>query len=88
MESKPVPPSVAKRAHLHPTTVDGLDLNNLGAGDSYLVQNFLPEELGASAFEKLREEVKWNVMKHRGGEVPRLVAVEGEVLEDGRCVFF
>ncbi|KAG5719166.1 Alpha-ketoglutarate-dependent dioxygenase alkB like protein [Termitomyces sp. T112] len=55
----------------------------LGAGDSYLVADVLPQELAESAFENMRAEVKWNVMHHRGGEVPRLVAVEGEVAEDG-----
>ncbi|KDR72853.1 hypothetical protein GALMADRAFT_73004 [Galerina marginata CBS 339.88] len=55
----------------------------LGAGDSYLVTNMLPPELANVAFEKMKTEVKWQTMHHRGGEVPRLVAVEGEVLEDG-----
>ncbi|KAG6860665.1 hypothetical protein C0995_008852 [Termitomyces sp. Mi166 len=57
--------------------------DSLGAGDSYLVVDVLPHELAEGAFEKMRAEVKWNVMHHRGGEVPRLVAVEGEVAEDG-----
>nr|GAT42606.1 predicted protein [Mycena chlorophos] len=55
----------------------------LGTGDSHLKLDLLPEELAAVAFEKLKEEVKWDVMHHRGGEVPRLVAVEGELQEDG-----
>ena len=38
----------------------------LGAGDSYLVDHVLPEEIAEIAFEKMREEVKWNTMKHRG----------------------
>ncbi|GLB42658.1 putative 2OG-Fe(II) oxygenase superfamily protein [Lyophyllum shimeji] len=57
--------------------------DTLGAGDSYLVADVLPADLAKVAFERLKEEVKWNVMHHRGGEVPRLVAVEGEVGEDG-----
>jgi hypothetical protein len=61
-----------------------LDLEKLGAGDAYLVQGLLPPELADGIFAKLKEEVEWNVMKHRGGEVPRLVAVQGQVLEDGR----
>ncbi|KAJ7273586.1 hypothetical protein B0H12DRAFT_1090096 [Mycena haematopus] len=55
----------------------------LGAGDSYLTLDVLPAELAADAFERLRDEVKWDVMHHRGGEVPRLVAVEGLVGADG-----
>lgn len=55
----------------------------LGAGDSYLVTNMLPPELADVAFERMKTEVDWRTMHHRGGEVPRLVAVEGEVAEDG-----
>ncbi|RDB21861.1 DNA oxidative demethylase ALKBH2 [Hypsizygus marmoreus] len=57
--------------------------DTLGSGDSYLVEEILPQELAGVAFEKMLTEVKWTVMHHRGGEVPRLVAVEGEVDEDG-----
>lgn len=55
----------------------------IGAGDSYLVADLLPEDVAGVAFEKLKAEVKWDTMYHRGGEVPRLVAVEGEVGADG-----
>ncbi|KAF9467532.1 hypothetical protein BDZ94DRAFT_1248363 [Collybia nuda] len=55
----------------------------LGTGDSYLTAGILPKELASVAFEKVKEEVKWDTMYHRGGEVPRLVAVEGEVGADG-----
>ncbi|KAJ7502597.1 hypothetical protein B0H11DRAFT_1989275 [Mycena galericulata] len=55
----------------------------LGTGDSYLTLNIVPSELADVAFERMRDEVKWDVMHHRGGEVPRLVAVEGEVGPDG-----
>ncbi|KAJ7689545.1 hypothetical protein B0H17DRAFT_633863 [Mycena rosella] len=55
----------------------------LGTGDSYLILNVVPSELAEVAFERMRDEVKWDVMHHRGGEVPRLVAVEGEVQPDG-----
>ncbi|KAK7452775.1 hypothetical protein VKT23_012178 [Stygiomarasmius scandens] len=55
----------------------------IGAGDTHLIPDVLPEEFSKIVFTKLRDEVKWDVMHHRGGEVPRLVAVEGEVGEDG-----
>lgn len=58
--------------------------DSIGEGDTELVLNVLPHNLAETAFEKLREEVQWHVMHHRGGEVPRLVATEGEVLPDGR----
>ena len=57
----------------------------IGEGDSELVYDILPPELAQTAFEKLRQEVQWQAMKHRGGEVPRLVAQQGEVSPlDGR----
>ncbi|EJF61903.1 hypothetical protein BD309DRAFT_959964 [Dichomitus squalens] len=55
----------------------------VGEGDSYVGYDFLPPELAEAAFDNLKKEVKWITMMHRGGEVPRLVAVEGRVLEDG-----
>ncbi|KAJ6547433.1 hypothetical protein B0H19DRAFT_998472 [Mycena capillaripes] len=55
----------------------------LGTGDSYLTLNVAPPELADVAFDRLRDEVRWDIMHHRGGEVPRLVAVEGEVAPDG-----
>jgi hypothetical protein len=55
----------------------------LAAGDSGLTLNILPEDLEAVAFENLKREVQWKTMYHHGGEVPRLVAVEGEIQEDG-----
>ncbi|CDO76852.1 hypothetical protein BN946_scf185033.g49 [Trametes cinnabarina] len=55
----------------------------IGEGDCYILYDFLPRELADVAFDCLRQEVKWNKMMHRGGEVPRLVAVEGQVLEEG-----
>lgn len=56
----------------------------LGEGDSKLVNNILPRFLSKVAFEKLKKEVVWRTMYHRGGEVPRMVAVEGDICEDGR----
>jgi len=55
----------------------------MGEGDTSLVLDVLPPDLEAEAMDRLRKEVKWNVMMHRGGEVPRLVAVEGGIAEDG-----
>ena len=40
--------------------------SNLGAGDSYLVLDVLPDDLANIAFQKLEEEVRWNIMHHRG----------------------
>ena len=40
--------------------------DQIGEGDSYLVDNILPPELADVAFENLKKEVAWNVMHHRG----------------------
>lgn len=57
--------------------------DDLGAGDSRILQNVLSSPLSKDAFEILRTEVEWKTMHHRGGEVPRLVAVQGEIEENG-----
>ncbi|OBZ72912.1 Alpha-ketoglutarate-dependent dioxygenase alkB 2 [Grifola frondosa] len=57
--------------------------DKIGEGDCYVVLDFLPPDLADHAFENLCNEVRWSTMYHRGGEVPRLVAVEGEVNNDG-----
>jgi len=67
---------LSKPAILHPG-------DKMGEGDSYLVLDSVPQDLADVAFDQLREEVHWRTMFHRGGEVPRLVAVEGQINEDG-----
>ncbi|KAL0572255.1 hypothetical protein V5O48_009701 [Marasmius crinis-equi] len=57
--------------------------DELGAGDCHLVEDILGEDLSKDVFQKVKEEVKWDAMYHRGGEVPRLVAVQGEIAADG-----
>lgn len=52
-------------------------------GDTDVILNALPSALADEAFHKLEKEVAWQRMSHQGGEVPRLVAVQGEVGEDG-----
>ena len=57
--------------------------DSFGEGDSKIITNALSPRLSKEAFALLKKEVKWQAMKHRGGEVPRKVAVQGEVGEDG-----
>ena len=38
----------------------------IGEGDSFVLYDFLPRELAATAFERLITEVEWNKMTHRG----------------------
>lgn len=52
-------------------------------GDTRVHYNVLPPPLAENIFEKIRDEVKWLHMSHQGGEVPRLVAVQGSVDEEG-----
>ncbi|KAL8635999.1 MAG: hypothetical protein Q9228_006561 [Teloschistes exilis] len=55
----------------------------IGAGDSSIVHNVLKHEFAKEAFTGLKTEVKWQAMYHRSGQVPRLVAVQGEKGKDG-----
>lgn len=52
-------------------------------GDTTIINNVLDEELSNGVFDVVRDEVLWQKMSHRGGEVPRLIAVQGEVADDG-----
>ena len=57
--------------------------DNIGSGDSRIIYNAISSSIMNSAFEQLKEEVVWQSMLHRSGQVPRLVAVQGEAEEDG-----
>ena len=52
-------------------------------GDTSIIHNLLPAHLEDGIFEKLKGEVDWVKMSHQGGEVPRLVAVQGELDDEG-----
>ncbi|KAH8811851.1 hypothetical protein F5884DRAFT_669139 [Xylogone sp. PMI_703] len=52
-------------------------------GDTTVIEDLLPVDVELGIFEKLRDEIRWQKMSHQGGDVPRLVAVQGEVAEDG-----
>ncbi|KAM0343088.1 hypothetical protein ACHAPU_008836 [Fusarium lateritium] len=52
-------------------------------GDTDIIEGVLPGSLLDGVFDKLRQEVQWQRMSHQGGQVPRLVAVQGEVGSDG-----
>ncbi|CAI7659550.1 unnamed protein product [Penicillium glandicola] len=53
---------------------------NIGEGDSRLVNNV---NLAAYSFERIKAEVDWQKMYHLSGQVPRLVAVQGQTRPDG-----
>jgi nicotinamidase-related amidase/glutathione S-transferase len=58
-------------------------LNGLCEGDTTIIHDLLDDEVVEGIFERVRDEVRWQKMSHQGGDVPRLVAVQGEVGEDG-----
>jgi nicotinamidase-related amidase/glutathione S-transferase len=64
------------------TSMDG-ESAPICEGDTTVINNLLDGELSKGIFEKLRDEVRWQKMSHRGGDVPRLVAVQGELAKDG-----
>jgi alkylated DNA repair dioxygenase AlkB len=52
-------------------------------GDTRVIFAILPDSLAQNIFERVRNEVDWQRMSHQGGEVPRLVAVQGQIEADG-----
>ena len=52
-------------------------------GDTTIIHDLLDNEAAEGIFERIRDEVRWQKMSHQGGDVPRLVAVQGEIGEDG-----
>jgi nicotinamidase-related amidase/alkylated DNA repair dioxygenase AlkB len=57
-------------------------ITSLGEGDSRIWHNLLPPQHARAAFHALRWTAQWQKMFHRSGEVPRLVAVQGEIHSD------
>lgn len=64
-------------------SVEGTESEPLCEGDTKVFYNVLSPPFSDDVFEKTRHEVDWKRMSHQGGEVPRLVAVQGEVDADG-----
>ncbi|KAK4142692.1 uncharacterized protein C8A04DRAFT_13025 [Dichotomopilus funicola] len=85
--SSPAPPLVPEK----PDSADGMANPELTTavgerlceGDTHVITNVLPPSLATDAFERLLEEVSWASMSHMGGEVPRRIAVQGDVSDDG-----
>ncbi|KAL8990698.1 MAG: hypothetical protein Q9169_008059, partial [Polycauliona sp. 2 TL-2023] len=88
-------PSTSKRTSLmkdgHSGLVNSRTLgpgDSIGAGDSKIIHDVLNEKLAKDAFAQLKSEVKWQTMSHRSGQVPRLVAVQGEVGAKGEVPIY
>ncbi|KAI9735452.1 MAG: hypothetical protein M1818_006458 [Claussenomyces sp. TS43310] len=50
-------------------------------GDTRVIHDLLPD--ANEIFYRVKDEVRWQKMSHQGGEVPRLIAVQGEIGSDG-----
>ncbi|KAI9685944.1 MAG: hypothetical protein M1820_010717, partial [Bogoriella megaspora] len=67
--------------------------DRIGEDDSHIIYNFFGPAQQSSElhgtnevngiFQQLYDEVRWQRMFHQQGEVPRLVAVQGEIDQDG-----
>ncbi|CAG8953410.1 hypothetical protein HYFRA_00010159 [Hymenoscyphus fraxineus] len=63
--------------------VAGDELEGICEGDTSVITSLLPENEADGIFERLRDEIQWQKMLHQGGDVPRLVSVQGMVGKDG-----
>ena len=82
VQSNKLPVSKEKSAVVSPTQTPTVG-DSCGECDSKIITNALSAKLSEKAFALLKKEVEWQAMNHRGGEVPRKVAVQGEVGKDG-----
>ena len=57
--------------------------DSIGSGDAKIVYNVINSSTINDAFGQMKEEVDWQTMSHRSGQVPRLVAVQGEAGKNG-----
>ncbi|MEZ4450597.1 MAG: isochorismatase family protein [Nannocystaceae bacterium] len=55
-----------------------VEIRGLGAGGTTLVCGGLHAVIDDPTFAALEAEIEWSSMLHRGGEVPRLVALQGD----------
>lgn len=77
------PPSKRKKSkHKFDPTYLGPD-DTIGESDSRIIHDVLSAQDANEAFSQLKYDTAWQKMYHRTGEVPRLVAVQGIVAQDG-----
>ncbi|MCJ1282750.1 hypothetical protein MMC26_002075 [Xylographa opegraphella] len=82
VQASKLPASREEQAVLSPTLTPITGVS-FGECDSTIIADALSARLSREAFALLKTEVEWQAMNHRGGEVPRKVAVQGEVGKDG-----
>ena len=51
--------------------------------DSSVIENVLAKEFSDDVFSLLSRECLFTSMVHQGGDVPRLVCIQGEINQDG-----
>lgn len=79
-DNMPPPSTTATEAQEMPCWKEG---EPLCEGDTVVITTLLPPDRAEIIFNNLKTEVQWQRMSHQGGEVPRLVAVQGEIEPDG-----
>ena len=57
--------------------------DSIGSGDSAIIYNVIGSPTIDDIFNRLKGEIDWQTMFHRGGQVPRLVAAQGEAEKNG-----
>ena len=62
--------------------------DSIGSGDSKIIYKALSPSLVNDVFSQLKDEVDWQTMLHRSGQVPRLVAVQGEIGKSGEIPIY
>lgn len=77
-----------KKRQVRPTSTTLGPDDTIGEGDSSIHYDFTSpnshSEIGIhTVFTQLEDEVSWQKMTHAGGEVPRLVCMQGDIAEDG-----
>ncbi|KAL6712747.1 hypothetical protein ACLMJK_009685 [Lecanora helva] len=79
-DSSPAPSSTKNRRSWNLSRTHALGPNDkIGSGDSRIIYNVLETATVDLAFRTLKDEIGWQTMLHRSGQVPRLVAVQGEI---------
>ncbi|KAK3347190.1 hypothetical protein B0T25DRAFT_521440 [Lasiosphaeria hispida] len=77
--STPKPPNMTNQEQVATPTFS----EPMCDGDTTIITNTLPPNVADTAFDRLLSEVSWAGMSHLGGEVPRRIAVQGEVDGEG-----
>eukprot|EP01138_Halocafeteria_seosinensis_P001306 gb/GECG01001341.1/.p1 GENE.gb/GECG01001341.1/~~gb/GECG01001341.1/.p1 ORF type:complete len:494 (+),score=63.77 gb/GECG01001341.1/:1-1482(+) len=64
-------------------------LTGLGEGDSMVIYDALGDGDCASRYFHLsKDEIEWQTMAHRGGSVPRLISIQGDITGEGSDVVY